>query len=509
MTPRPPQRDGCAPGCTAYGLSTWGTGAFLALFALAIILQFRASGFSYAHDDAFISYRYAAHLASGDGLVFNVGERVWGYTSPLQTLLLALAGRLGFDIPSASVCLAIVWISLASALVFQLARPLLPCAFCALLALYLATYAVGYEFLGLESNLLLALQCLFLLLLSRRRYAAASLAASFSCLARPDSLLMVVPILLLVRGARSPRNLALFAAPGIAWLLFAWAYYGDVLPNSLDAKLALTAFSEYLASAFGRLTEFPVARDFPLVGAWRPRGGSHWFTSASLVLLGLCTLLDERFRRRPALVYALLLYPWVALLAYSLIGSPPAHTWELYSAYFFFRCGVVLGFFSLLCALWERFARDSGRTRTALAALAVPLLVFPVALIAFNAKRCFDYPEFNRDFFWGGVRHETYVDIADWINRNLPAGETLVLAEVGTIGYLTDLHIIDASGIVTKGLDPDERMRPPRVARRFRPGYLLITGDKPALRISRSLRYERVQYFPKRRFSDFSLLARR
>ncbi|MGO8788779.1 MAG: hypothetical protein ACLQVL_15550 [Terriglobia bacterium] len=37
-------------------------------------------------DDAFISYRYAENLARGEGLVFNPGERVEGYSNLLYLL---------------------------------------------------------------------------------------------------------------------------------------------------------------------------------------------------------------------------------------------------------------------------------------------------------------------------------------------------------------------------------------------------------------------------------------
>src|SRR4051812_20664707 len=53
-------------------------------------------------DDAYISFRYAANLARGLGLVFNAGERVEGYTNFGWVVLLALASRLGLDLPTAS-----------------------------------------------------------------------------------------------------------------------------------------------------------------------------------------------------------------------------------------------------------------------------------------------------------------------------------------------------------------------------------------------------------------------
>ncbi len=48
-------------------------------------------------DDAFIAFRYAHNLASGVGLVFNPGERVEGFTSPLWTLIMAAGISAGAD----------------------------------------------------------------------------------------------------------------------------------------------------------------------------------------------------------------------------------------------------------------------------------------------------------------------------------------------------------------------------------------------------------------------------
>jgi len=49
-----------------------------------------ATGFTV--DDAFITYRYAEHLAEGKGFVFNEGEKVQGTSTPLLTMILASVG---------------------------------------------------------------------------------------------------------------------------------------------------------------------------------------------------------------------------------------------------------------------------------------------------------------------------------------------------------------------------------------------------------------------------------
>ena len=51
----------------------------------------------YTMDDAFISLRYARHLATGEGLAFNAGEPLEGYTNFLWTVMLAIPHLGGWD----------------------------------------------------------------------------------------------------------------------------------------------------------------------------------------------------------------------------------------------------------------------------------------------------------------------------------------------------------------------------------------------------------------------------
>ena len=53
-------------------------------------------------DDMFIFARYAENLAAGHGLVFNPGERVEGYSSPLWVSILGAAAALRLDVVTAA-----------------------------------------------------------------------------------------------------------------------------------------------------------------------------------------------------------------------------------------------------------------------------------------------------------------------------------------------------------------------------------------------------------------------
>src|SRR5690242_18166607 len=65
-------------------VAAWAMLAIAALAGTALVVE-RASVF----DDAFISFRYVRNLLDGHGLVWNVGERVEGYTNFLWVMLVA------------------------------------------------------------------------------------------------------------------------------------------------------------------------------------------------------------------------------------------------------------------------------------------------------------------------------------------------------------------------------------------------------------------------------------
>ncbi|MBN2171553.1 MAG: hypothetical protein JW819_09575, partial [Candidatus Krumholzibacteriota bacterium] len=253
-----------------YGRLLWPLAAGLA--ALAWVRRF-------VLDDAFISFRYARHLAAGQGLVWNPGERVEGYTNFLWTLLLALPHRLGWDPVLFAQVTGLACFALTLALSWRLARRVLGADGWALVAvLLLGTSASFLAFAtgGLETMaqacLLTGLALLTLVLGTGGRPRARgclawSFLAALAMLTRPDSLLpaAVLGAWLAARPARggreaggaaaatrpgaaassgsqrrSARTAAALALPllavAAAWLIWKLAYYGDALPGSLRVR---------------------------------------------------------------------------------------------------------------------------------------------------------------------------------------------------------------------------------------------------------------------------------
>lgn len=70
------------------------------LAAAAVLFAVQVSQFFFLSDDSYITFRYVRHVAQGFGPVWNPGERVEGYSSPLWLVLTALSLKLGWRLSS-------------------------------------------------------------------------------------------------------------------------------------------------------------------------------------------------------------------------------------------------------------------------------------------------------------------------------------------------------------------------------------------------------------------------
>lgn len=200
-------------------------------------------------DDAFITFRYADHLAHGHGLVFNLGERVEGDTNFLWTLWIAVGRLFGASATGWS----IVWsIACYMATIALLARRSLQLDDMPSAVLFGAAHVAWAEFAtsGLETSAFTLLAFAGYVLVcpqsetapSRRRIAAAGAVFALAALTRPDGILFgAVAGVWLLAQKRVRDGLVLAAAFAIVWVPpTAWRtwYYGDFFPNTYYAKSA-------------------------------------------------------------------------------------------------------------------------------------------------------------------------------------------------------------------------------------------------------------------------------
>ncbi|MBN2541383.1 hypothetical protein JXI42_00800 [bacterium] len=229
------------------------TVSFVGIIGLTLLVTFVVYMSSWVSDDAFITFRYVNNTINGYGAVFNVGEYVMGYTHPLWYLLLvACTFFLHNEILTAvalSILLTVVFLLLLGWYLLKRANN----SIAALIVFGIACSAfissdiwVSFQTSGLENplaHLLLLLAVSEAYFHSGKKPAILLLWLSLLCLTRPDYALFAIPVgILVIPRLRSIRNLAgslLAVMPLIVWLLFAWGYYGSMLPNSGAAKLGV------------------------------------------------------------------------------------------------------------------------------------------------------------------------------------------------------------------------------------------------------------------------------
>lgn len=197
-------------------------------------------------DDAFITFRYAKNLAMGNGLVFNPGERVEGYTDFLWGVLLAGGIGAGQEPGRVSIVLGMASYVATIWLVAAMVKRVGPSAMLRFVPVAATFVALDYSFASFATS---GLETMFGALLVtaalERAIAARPLASGtagvLAAMAHPDHVLFYLGLgaaAFLTR--RSARELARYLVPllvlFVPYFAWRWSYYGDFWPNTFYAK---------------------------------------------------------------------------------------------------------------------------------------------------------------------------------------------------------------------------------------------------------------------------------
>jgi hypothetical protein len=230
-----------------------GLGGLVGAVALLHIIQYLTP-----FEDAYITFRYAEHLARGYGIAYNPGERVEGCSSLSWTLLLGLVARCGLPVPASAVLLSVTIglgsLALAVALAQRCLASWLPgreSSFHARAAFLCgAAVAANGTFAYFAASGMETLLCFCLLLgiierLTRRpppgRSWLTAVLLTLLALTHPEGLLYTGGTILLVVLEPDDRARRLRLAGMTALLVSGlwaarWAYFGYFWPNPVYAK---------------------------------------------------------------------------------------------------------------------------------------------------------------------------------------------------------------------------------------------------------------------------------
>lgn len=394
-------------------------------------------------DDAMVSMRYAYNLVHGNGLVWNVGERVQGFTNPLWVLYMALLHLL--PVPETQVALAVQItgaVFLAATLFFvrgiveQLTGdPLAMLAAVALTAFYAPLNS--YALLGMEVSALALLISAALWVVfrnGRERFSPwVYILLALGTLLRTD---MAVPyvIVMAVMGSVQREHRGRHLAWGMGLLLLtvgsqalgSFLYYGQVLPNTYYLKLEGWPLALRILRGLYALVLFIYY--------------SNWI----LIILPAVLLLFRRDWRISLVILVIL-----GQMGYSVYVGGDA--WEHHGGANRYICIVMPAFFAILAVgaeeLRQRAAAFLGGTRLVeVVSRAAWVLGFVIALLNLNLLMG-DWKSIER---WQLSRRPDYVAGSDY-NLSIALalrGTTTTRAKIAVLGAGTIPYLLPENPVL-------------------------------------------------------------
>ena len=401
------------------------TSSFITILASVLAVLLSALWRRLPIDDAYITFRYAVNLASGHGLVFNVGEWVLGTTTPLWALTLAGLSKLGLGIEhtatiTGGIC-AIVSIVLFLRTIPTTASTSIKALWAFVIALYYPLSVITFS--GMETSPYILIVGLGLYCFGTQHPLMGSLLSFVATLLRPDGALVMAAGLVggLRRSNRSAlAAIALYAAVLTPCLVWAYAIYGSILPHSVEAKKILyqTTPLKNTLFFFEALSQEPI--------------------DAALLCLGASGLIFA-FKDPTLRPFSL----WALLYSVGLIfsGVKPIFFWYFGPLWFLF---LTVG----LEGIRRRFA---GIIPHQLGVLTPSLLLAFIVFDIVTRAPGLDPVE---------MRENAYRTIAETFSTSIQPGDSVLMSEIGVLGYgLPQARVIDSAGLVSPKVSDLIRIR--------------------------------------------------
>ena len=389
-------------------------------------------------DDTFIHIGYAKDIAAGKGYSF-AGNATYGSTSPLWPLLLALFSFAHLGNPLTAQIVSLLFSLGTLVLLFKTARCRFdPVTALAAVALCVSnSYILRWSFTGMESTA----SCFFLLVLTYLLFrefdhmakSGYYLLAGLSPLLRPEFYLFLLVFFLFLiltkKMSRIPTKVFLACLPPLFWNVFAYLYYGTIVPTTFSIKAGGALFS----------TEWEtIVRSAKLIVSANPI--ELLVFTASAIMIGVAHFRRKRINSRNLFQSEyFLLFLW-ALLFYLYYLAKDVTVLSRYALVLLpVIILVTLHVLKVVCDKWDL---SETRRRQAMASIVTVSLAVHIIFTVMVVKP-------DADSFTNGFLRE-YKTIAEELSRQERPGNAVAVSDVGVVGVYSGMKICDFVGLVDK-----------------------------------------------------------
>jgi arabinofuranosyltransferase len=443
-----------------------GFSLLLVLTGLALWIGFKAYT-GILLEDALITFRYAENLATGGGFAYNRGEPVLGTTTPLFTLMLAAGALLlGTNaIPTIALVGSLAATAASAILIVTLIERagrdrLVALCGAALFCAHPTTLWMTTG--GMETPFVVLMMAGSVAALAAERVALAAAIGALLVILRIDGAIWTL-LLALLAGPRKFRNRELIVAATVGgvllagWALFACAYFGSPIPQSVSAKQAIGYTSDIRAYIRWVIQALGVQGPLSVV----------WLVCVTVESVAVLRTGPKSF------LLPMVLYPPLLCGAYWLGNAPLEFPWYAVPVTF---CGLVLGVCGAdrLIRTWYRAMHGTAARFAGTAVAAVLACALFVDLIhrdywTFVTERA---NQENED----GLRRRA----GEWLAIATPPHATVAMEAIGYIGTYSHRKVLDLAGLISPPVVDLYRSAPShavgfeRVLRSMCPDYLVL-----------------------------------
>jgi len=424
-------------------------------------------------DDAFITYRYARNILSGNGFVFNPGVHIQGTTTPLYTLLLSFLGLFtgggNASFPKIALLVNAFADSLTAVLIWKSGRKMNSATAGTAAALFwaIAPYSVTFSIGGLETSLYILLLTASVYFYIHNKSRLAAFSSSLGVVTRPDGILLSILLIVdliqtLFKDNQNPSQsnwdriktilpeIILFCFPLFLWFGFAWVYFGNPIPHSILAKSQ--AYFLPQKSAFIRFLQHFAT---PFMG--QHTFGTSWVI-AGLVLYPFLFIIGARKGLKDtSRLWPWILYPWLYFSIFSL-ANPLIFRWyltpPLLPYIFFIFTGLENITRSILTKLQQVPFLSTLAAHQNMVTNLVIILPLILTLQGWTLKPDHGPQRPAPKMAWFKLEflyHEAAQVINEDVQQSTPdpphPNPVLAAADVGVLGYYTELEILDLVGL--------------------------------------------------------------